>query len=117
MMEETGFDMQQVERLHESCLEQVSVDTGSCGAQIGRRILQRVDGAADTVVDAGATAAMIIPVTIETNEQTISRRREAIRANREQIRVNQSSVRHLVGGERGVVPVPSGYRFEHLLFR
>ena len=62
MMEETGFDMQEVERLHESCLEQVSVDGGTCGAQIGRRILQRVDVAADT--------AMIIRLTIVTNEQT-----------------------------------------------
>eukprot|EP01051_Picozoa_sp_SAG22_P007248 SAG22_NODE_503_length_9694_cov_13.573736_4_plen_708_part_00 len=70
MMEQAGFDMQQVERLHESCLEQVRVDQGSCGAQIGRRVLQRLDGAAGTAVNTGATAAMIIPLTIITDENT-----------------------------------------------
>ena len=68
-MEEAGFDMQQVERLHERCLEQLSTDAGSCGAQIGRR-LQRTDNTADRISDAGATAAMIIPLTIVTNEET-----------------------------------------------
>ena len=67
MMEAAGFDMRQVEDLHESCMEQVSVDQGSCGAQIGRRVLQRLDGAADST---GATMAMIIPLTIVTNERT-----------------------------------------------
>ena len=70
MMEEAAFNMQQVERLYESCLEQVSVDEGSCGAQIGRRILQRVDSSHDTVSNSGATTAMIIPLTIVTNSQT-----------------------------------------------
>ena len=69
-MEEAGFDMQEVERLHESCLEQVSVDEGSCGEQIGRRILQRVESSQDTVAQSGATTAMIIPLTIVTNAQT-----------------------------------------------
>ena len=69
MLEEAGFDMQQVERLHESCLEQLSEDEGSCGAQIGRR-LQRADHAAGAVVNTGATAAMIIPLTIVTNAKT-----------------------------------------------
>ena len=69
-MEEVGFDMQQMERLHESCLEQVSVDEGSCGAQIGRRILQRVESSQDTVTQSGATTAMIIPLTILTNTRT-----------------------------------------------
>eukprot|EP01051_Picozoa_sp_SAG22_P013402 SAG22_NODE_1497_length_4292_cov_4.207966_2_plen_826_part_00 len=63
-MEEAGFDMQQVERLHESCLEQVSVDTGTCG----RRILQRMDGSAGAA--GGAMNAMIIPLTIVTNGDT-----------------------------------------------
>ena len=70
MLEEAGMDMQQVERLHESCLQQISVDQGSCGAQIGRRILQRADSAADSTVNTGATAAMIIPLTIVTDAQT-----------------------------------------------
>ena len=69
-MEEAGFDMQQVERTYESCLEQESVDEGSCGAQIGRRILQRMDGSENTAVNTGATAAMIIPLTIVTNGET-----------------------------------------------
>eukprot|EP01052_Picozoa_sp_SAG31_P019754 SAG31_NODE_1454_length_8278_cov_7.030688_7_plen_861_part_00 len=63
-MEEAGFDMQQVERLHNHCLELVSVDEGSCSAQIGRRILQRVESSQDTVAQSGATTAMIIPLTI-----------------------------------------------------
>ena len=71
MLEEAGMDMQQVERLHESCLQQISVDEGSCGAQIGRRILQRVGDPADTAVrNTGATTAMIIPLTIVTDAQT-----------------------------------------------
>ena len=68
MLEEAGMDMQQVERLHESCLEQLSVDEGTCGAQIGRR-LQRVDNSAGTF-NSGATTAMIIPLTIVTNDRT-----------------------------------------------
>lgn len=70
MIEEAGFDMRQVEMLHERCLEQVSIDEGSCGAQIGRRILQRADSAAGTMSGSGATVAMIIPLTILTNEET-----------------------------------------------
>ena len=70
MMEEAGFVMQEVERLHESCLEQVSADEGSCGAQIGRRVLQRMDGSADITSNTGATAAMIIPLIIVTNGDT-----------------------------------------------
>lgn len=69
MLEEAGMDMSQVERLYESCLEQESVDEGTCGAQIGRRF-QRVGSAADTVTTSGATMAMIIPLTIVTNTQT-----------------------------------------------
>ena len=70
-MEAAGFDMRQVEVLHESCMEQESVDQGSCAAQIGRRVLQRLDGAAETADTAtGAMNAMIIPLTIITDERT-----------------------------------------------
>ena len=69
MLEGAGFVMQQVERLHERCLVQMSTDEGSCGAQIGRR-LQRIDSSSATVVNTGATAAMIIPLTIVKDAQT-----------------------------------------------
>eukprot|EP01052_Picozoa_sp_SAG31_P022602 SAG31_NODE_1805_length_7233_cov_5.304738_2_plen_1964_part_01 len=69
MLELAGFDMRQVEQLYDSCVEQLSVDEGSCGAQMGRR-LQRLATGDTTMVSSGATTAMIIPLTIVTNEQT-----------------------------------------------
>eukprot|EP01052_Picozoa_sp_SAG31_P006784 SAG31_NODE_316_length_17841_cov_33.716154_4_plen_1183_part_00 len=64
---EAGFDMRQVERLYERCKERMSLDGGTCGAQIGRR-LQRTSSATNGI--SGATTAMIIPLTIMTNVQT-----------------------------------------------
>ena len=69
-METVGFEMRQVEKLHESCLAQVSEDQGSCGAQIGRR-LQRIDNSVDSAIrNTGATAAMIIPLRVVTDART-----------------------------------------------
>ena len=69
-METVGFEMRQVEELHESCLAQVSEDQGSCGAQIGRR-LQRIDNSVDSAIrNTGATAAMIIPLRVVTDART-----------------------------------------------
>ena len=67
MMVKAGFDMVEVERLNEACLSATAVDQGSCGEQLGRRILQRTNDAAGT---AGATAAMIIPLTITRDART-----------------------------------------------
>ena len=66
IFESAGFAAQQVERLHASCLEQMGGE-GSCGARLGRR-LQRVASSQDSF--GSATQAMIIPLTIVTNERT-----------------------------------------------